>query len=182
MPAKSDGESDQPFIPADLATRLRTFVPEPLKEVLGCVDKPVPVNGGLRLMVVDTEQAATQELFAVLQLVDMGKIQVGAQTRRPSAKGMVAIREVLVGGDFYPSEEREHTWQQEIGPIRAFAWPLIVQAAGLASIAGSRLALTAAGRRRSGDPPPRRCGTGGRRGSARRSSMSSCGVRMNSVF
>jgi len=66
---------------------------------------------------------------------------------RPSAKGMAAIREVLVGGDFYPSEEREHTWQQEIGPIRAFAWPLLVQAAGLASIAGSRLALTAAGRR-----------------------------------
>ena len=126
MPAKSDGESDQPFIPADLATRLRTFVPEPRKEVLGCLDEPVSVNDGLPLTVVDTEQAATQELFAVLQLVDMGKIQVSAQTRRPSAKGMVAIREVLVGGDFYPSEEREHTWQQEIGPIRAFAWPLIV--------------------------------------------------------
>jgi len=152
VPGTSDRESDQPFIPSDLATRLRTFVPEPRKEVLGCLDEPVSVNDGLPLTVVDTEQAATQELFAVLQLVDMGKIQVSAQTRRPSAKGMAAIREVLVGGDFYPSAEREHTWQQEIGPIRAFAWPLIVQAAGLASIAGSRLALTAAGRRALGRP------------------------------
>jgi hypothetical protein len=152
LPGKSDREPDQPFIPADLATRLRTFVPEPLKEVLGCLDEPVSVNDHLTLTVVDTEQAASQELFAVLQLVDMGKIQVSAQTRRPSAKGMAAIREVLVGGDFYPSEEKAHKWQQAIGSIRAFAWPLLLQAAGLASIAGSRLALTAAGRRALGRP------------------------------
>jgi len=112
----------------------------------------VPANQDLPLTVVDTEQAATQEIFAVLQLVDMGRIQVSAQTRRPSAKGMAAIREVLVGGDFYLSEEREHKWQQENGPIRAFAWPLLLQAAGLASIAGSKLALTAAGRRALGRP------------------------------
>jgi hypothetical protein len=37
--------------------------------------------------------------------------------------------------------------------IRAYAWPLIVQAAGLASTAGSKLALTAAGRRALSQPP-----------------------------
>lgn len=105
------------------------------------------MNLDLPLTVVDTEQAATREVFAVLRLVDMGTIQVSAQTRRPSAKGMAAIRELLVGGDFYPSEEKKHAWDQVIGPIRAFAWPVIVQAAGLASIAGSKLVLTAAGRR-----------------------------------
>lgn len=82
LPGKSDREPDQPFIPADLATRLRTFVPEPLKEMLGCLEEAVSVNDDLTLTVVDTEQAASQELFAVLQLVDMGKIQVSAQTRR----------------------------------------------------------------------------------------------------
>lgn len=147
LPGKFDREPDEPFIPADLATRLRTFVAEPRKEVLGCLDEPVAVNPDLPLAVVDTEQVATQEVFAVLRLVDMGKIQVSAQTRRPSAKGMAAVRELLVGGDFYPSEEKEHAWDQAIGPIRAFAWPVIVQAAGLASIAGSKLVLTAAGRR-----------------------------------
>ncbi len=147
MPGKFDREPDEPFIPADLATRLRQFVPEPRKEALGCLTEPVPVNDGPPLTVVDTEQAATREVFGVLRLVDMGKIQVSAQTRRPSAKGMAAVREVLVGGDFYPSEERQHGWEQEIGSIRAFAWPLLVQAAGLASVAGSKLALTSAGRR-----------------------------------
>jgi hypothetical protein len=147
LPGKFDREPDEPFIPADLATRLRRFVPEPRKEVLGCLDAPVAVNRDLPLTVVDTEQAATQEVFAVLRLLDMGKIQVSAQTHRPSVKGMAAMRELLVGGDFYPSGEKKHAWAQEIGPIRAFAWPLIVQAAGLASIAGSKLVLTAAGRR-----------------------------------
>jgi len=65
MPGTSDRGSDQPFIPADLATRLRTFVPEPRKEVLGCLDEPVSANDDLPLTVVDTEQAAAQELFAV---------------------------------------------------------------------------------------------------------------------
>jgi hypothetical protein len=152
LPGRSGRDPDAPFIPADLATRLLAFVPEPRQEVLGCLDAPVSVNDDLPLIVVDREQAATQELFSVLQLVDNGKIQVSAQTRRPSAKGMAAIREMLLGGDFYPSDEREQTWQQEIGPIRAFAWPLIVQTAGLASVAGSRLALTAAGRRALGRP------------------------------
>jgi hypothetical protein len=147
LPGKSARESDEPYIPADLATRLRTFVPQPRQEVLGCLDEPVPVNMALPLTVVDTQHVATQEIFSVLRMVDMGKVQVSAQSRRPSAKGMAAIGEVLVGGDFYLSEEKRHKWDQEIGSIRAFAWPLILHAAGLASIAGSKLALTAAGRR-----------------------------------
>jgi len=50
------------------------------------LDDPVSANDDLPLTVVDTEQAATQELFAVLQLVDMDTIQVSAQTRRHAWK------------------------------------------------------------------------------------------------
>ena len=39
------------------------------------------------------------------------------------------------------------------GPIRAFAWPWLVQAARLAEVRGSRLALTKTGRAALGAPP-----------------------------
>ena len=35
----------------------------------------------------------------------------------------------------------------ERGPIRAFGWPLVVQAGGLAQLSGARLQLTTAGRK-----------------------------------
>ena len=42
--------------------------------------------------------------------------------------------------------------EQEIGPIKAFAWPLLVQAAKLAELHGKKLALTKAGRHALGAP------------------------------
>jgi hypothetical protein len=98
-------------------------------------------------VVAETEDAASREIFSVLQLIDRGGVPVSAQTHRPAQKGVDALREVLVGGDFYPASDRTSRWHADIGPIRAYSWPLIVQAAGLASAAGSKLALTTAGRR-----------------------------------
>ena len=135
------------FVPDDLSIRLRAFVPPPRDETLASVPGPVPVRADLSLVVAETEGAATREIFSVLQLVDRGGVPVSAQTRRPAQKGVDAVRQVLVGRDFYPAAERTSRWHADIGPIRAYAWPLIVQAAGLASAAGSELALTAAGRR-----------------------------------
>ena len=54
---------------------------------------------------------------------------------------MVAVAEALSGGDFYPDEA-----------IAAYAWPLLVQAGGLAEIAGGKLQLTARGRAALGKP------------------------------
>ncbi|MEW1914342.1 helicase-associated domain-containing protein [Kitasatospora sp. NPDC085895] len=45
------------------------------------------------------------------------------------------MAEVLEGGDFYPDE-----------PIAAFAWPLLLQAGGLAQLVGGKLRLTPRGR------------------------------------
>jgi hypothetical protein len=49
---------------------------------------------------------------------------------------------VLAGGDFYPDHE-----------IMAYAWPLLLQAGGLAELAGGRMQLTARGRAASGKDP-----------------------------
>ncbi len=139
-------------IPPDLMERLRRLVPEPREEVLQTLDEPRPPpaleheDEPLRLH--DGQRVARQELFAVLRLVDRGKVRVSEKTRRPSAKGMEAVRDVLVGGDYYgPEHEPAYRWAGTIGPMRAFAWPLILQAGGLAKPSGTRLELTAAGRK-----------------------------------
>jgi hypothetical protein len=89
-----------------------------------------------------TEVEALTNVLAVLQLVGAGKLRVGEKTQRPAAGTVAAVAEVLAAGDFYPVE-----------PIAAFAWPLLVQAGGLAELAGGRLRLTAKGHAALGRPP-----------------------------
>jgi hypothetical protein len=82
-----------------------------------------------------TEVAAQANLLAVLQLCGTGRLRCSETTRRPAAATVTAVAGVLDGGDFYADEA-----------IAAFAWPLLVQAAGLTELAGGRLQLTARGR------------------------------------
>ncbi len=82
-----------------------------------------------------TEPEALSNVAAVLHLCATGQLRCSATTRRPSAATVQAVGEILVAGDFYPDEA-----------IAAFAWPLLLQAGGLAQLEGSRLALTARGR------------------------------------
>jgi hypothetical protein len=82
-----------------------------------------------------TAAKAQANLHAMLQLVATGRLRCSRTTCRPAAATVTAIAEVLDGGDFYPGE-----------PIAAFAWPLLVQAGGLAELAGGRLQLTDRGR------------------------------------
>ncbi|WP_225095349.1 hypothetical protein [Streptomyces sp. CoH27] len=78
-------------------------------------------------MAVWTERAmehdARTELAAVLQLVAAGRLRCGDKTKRPSAATLRALGEVLTGSDFYEGEA-----------VRAFAWPLLLQAGGLAEL------------------------------------------------
>lgn len=89
-----------------------------------------------------TEAEALANVLAVLQLCGAGKLRCSEKTQRPAAATVSAVAEVLAGGDFYPAE-----------PIAAFAWPLLIQAGGLAELAGARLQLTAKGRAALGRPP-----------------------------
>ena len=55
------------------------------------------------------------------------------------------MTEKLAGGDFYADEPLKNAWDQPIGSIKAFAWPMLLQAAGLMQRNGSKLALSKAG-------------------------------------
>jgi hypothetical protein len=82
-----------------------------------------------------TERYAADDVHAVLRLCDSGRLRCSEKTRRPAAATVVEVAKTLSAGDFYPDE-----------PIAAFAWPLLVQAGGLAEITGGKLQLTAKGR------------------------------------
>jgi hypothetical protein len=78
----------------------------------------------------------------VLELCAAGEVKCSATTGRPSAATIRTIDAYLAHGDFYADE-----------PIAAFAWPLLVQAGGLAKLDGTRLQLTPKGRAALGRPP-----------------------------
>jgi hypothetical protein len=82
-----------------------------------------------------TAEEARENLVSVLRLCQEGKLRCSEKSRRPSAATIALVTEVLRDGDFYPSHA-----------IAAFAWPLLVQAARLAELAGGRLQLTPRGR------------------------------------
>jgi hypothetical protein len=72
---------------------------------------------------------------AVLELCAAGELRCSDKTRHPTAATARTIDAHLVHGDFY-AEER----------IVTVAWPLLVQAGGLAKLDGTRLQLSAKGR------------------------------------
>ena len=160
-------------MPDDLKERLQAFVPPPTAAKVNTVD-PLPsayvrpvshwnASTGTResgtesipLAIRESEQSVQRELLSVLRLVDAGKVAVSEKTRRASSATVEAIAAVLDGGDYYPHEQPpENAWcDPNAGPIRAFAWPLLIQAGGLAQLAGRRLQLTRIGRKALSGPP-----------------------------
>ena len=93
-------------------------------------------------VVRETAEEAVANLRVVLEQCALGRVRCSAKTRRPSASAVANLASLLVRGDFYPDEA-----------IAAYAWPLIVQAGGLAELAGTRLQLTARGRKALSAPP-----------------------------
>lgn len=89
-----------------------------------------------------TEQEAQANLHTMLQSCETGALRCSERTQRPTAATLQTIAARLAHGDFYATE-----------PIAAFAWPLLLQAGGLASIESGRLTLTAKGRQALRKPP-----------------------------
>lgn len=88
------------------------------------------------------EQEALLNLRTVLELCAAGELRCSEKTGRPSAATVRVLAENLVHGDFYLDE-----------PIASFAWPLLIQAGGLAKIESGRLQLTPKGRTAMRKPP-----------------------------
>ncbi len=82
-----------------------------------------------------TEQEAQLNLRTVLRLCAAGKLRCSEKTKRPSSASISMVASHLMDGDFYLFD-----------PIASFAWPLLVQAGGLAGLEGGRLQLSGKGR------------------------------------
>ena len=157
--------SVQLVLATDLRATLLAFVPlPPPLSVAGANELPARVHrpqldlGGyhskpdmeeVELRVRETARAALLDARAVLRLVDAGQVKVGEKTRRPAQATVKAITAVLTDGDFYGEDDSSgDAWNQPVDhSMKAFAWPMLLQAAGLAGTAGSKLQLTPAGRK-----------------------------------
>ena len=137
-------------VPDDLGTRLKAFVPPPVPLELKSSETLENNEGSMMRL---TEREASQELVVMLRTIEQTRIQVGEKTALPGTAALRFLTEKLAGGDFYPWGEKKNKWDQEIGPIKAFAWPMLLQAGGLAIRAGGRLALSPAGVKALSTPP-----------------------------
>ncbi len=151
-------------IPEDLRPILATFVPEPrpldiasVEELPETVPNPdaewltrqgetaEPILLRRRM----TAAAAARELTTMLRLAESGKLRVSDKTRKPADATVQAIAPLLVGGDFYDADDRSQ-YKDDPGwdlTIRPFAWPCLIQAAGLVSVSGGKVGLSPAGRK-----------------------------------
>ncbi len=130
------------IVPLDLQAALKTFVPQPAPLRLKSSEALADEEGlAIRL----SEREALQEVAIMLRTLERTRIQVSEKTSLPGSATLRLLSEKLAGGDFYPWGEKKNSWNEEIGPIRAFAWPMLLQAGGLANRTASRLALGPAG-------------------------------------
>ncbi|GIK42700.1 MAG: hypothetical protein BroJett011_65330 [Chloroflexota bacterium] len=152
-------------IPRDVQQQLKAFVPLPQAVQINTVDEPPATitqtwqmydyqtrsyksdSEEITLTRVETERAALHDVHTLLRLIDTGKIRASDKTRRVTSAGAKAINEVLQGGDFYPPDTTTDEFETDPWPIKAFAWPLLLQSAGLAELAGTKLQLTPAGKK-----------------------------------
>jgi hypothetical protein len=106
---------------------------------------------------------ALSNLVAVLELAADGQLRCSAATRRPLTATVRLVEDALVAGDYYDSAGRHDSTGRDDRtgrhdrtgrggghgdggePIAAFAWPMLLQAGGLARLAGTRLELTPRG-------------------------------------
>ncbi|HEU5390605.1 MAG TPA: hypothetical protein VFV73_32360 [Streptosporangiaceae bacterium] len=107
----------------------------PLLRVLALPDGPVRVRC--------TAPDALSNLVAVLELAADGRLRCAAGTRRPLAATVRLVEDALVAGDYYGGPEGDPRDGGE--PIAAFAWPMLLQAGGLARLDGTGLEPTPRG-------------------------------------
>ncbi len=155
------------IIPADMRAKLHKFVPEPEPLQLQSSEQSpqtmpivrryfdyeqrrrVKTQVDLPVVCCEMERAAQQDLLALLRFVHLGKVAVSDKTSMPTKATVSAIALLLQGGDYYAEADAQpdNDKLQPIGAIKAFAWPMILQGAGLVALDGKKLQLTAAGQK-----------------------------------
>ncbi len=160
---------DYEFLPSDVRAVLLRFVPPPepfvIRTLAGSPSDHMLVRPdwverrpaeAVAVRVRETAREAEADLPAVLRLIDAGKVRVTDRKRTPTEASRDAVAGVLAGGDFYTSADEDEHGADPAGDlaIRAFAWPMLVQAAGLAEKRGDALKLSPAGRAALSAEPP----------------------------
>jgi hypothetical protein len=107
------------------------------------VRSPASIRG--TVLVRSTAPDALSNLVAVLELTADGQLRCSAATRRPLTATVRLVQDALVAGDYYDAADLEAAHHDGAGPIAAFAWPMLLQAGGLARLAGTGLELTPRG-------------------------------------
>lgn len=102
------------------------------------------------LCVYEAEHTALAELRRVLQLCLAGKLKVSTATRLPTAASTKAVGAVLVAPDLDldpPDPESIRFFKSATsGPVRSFAWPVLLQQCGWARARAGSLSITSEGR------------------------------------
>ncbi len=135
------------FVPVPAAAQIKTGAAQTGEDANREANAPEDYESASAATVA-MEQAAQRDLKLILLLAREGKLRVGDTTGLPSAACAKAIEAVLTGGDFYSPE---HTAAEisraanKVGPVKSFAWPVLLQAAKLVAKDGTRLKLTKAG-------------------------------------
>jgi hypothetical protein len=102
------------------------------------------------ILVRCTAPDALSNLVAVLELTADGQMRCSPATRRPLTATVRLVEDALVAGDYYVGADPEAAHRVGVQharsePIAAFAWPMLLQAGGLARLAGTGLELTPRG-------------------------------------
>ena len=144
-------------IPTELRNRLTKLLPRPeedrvavtAEDALPATVEGVCDSGELAVYRRNMELAAHQDLYTVLRLIDQGRISVSEKTHVASAASMNRISAELYEGDFFSEEDEDQddVYKDKLSPIRAYAWPLLVQSGGLAKRAGNKLQLSTKGKK-----------------------------------
>lgn len=155
------------IVASEVAGMLRQRLPEPEPVTVATVDELPQVHtfqtgyySNTRdeerpIRVHEGERRLFPELRQVLSLARGGGIGLTAKGGAPTGASARKLGEALVEPDFdldAPEEERGD-WYDEPGPVRAYAWGVLVQACGWCRAKGGRLEPTRAGvRMLSGGP------------------------------
>lgn len=133
--------TDNLRIPDDLVARLKAFVPEPAPlQLSGHQEPPISTDEDETFTIRLCEQEALLDLPTVFNLVQQGKLKASAKTGRGSAATSALLANALQNGDFYAVAAG-------VDSQKPFAWPLLLQAAKLAQVNGSKLELSKSGTR-----------------------------------
>lgn len=131
-------------IPSDLQSKLKAFTPQPKSMSIESLDTLPNMIGECEITWLDTQDQSMLDLLKVLRLTEQGKISVSNKTFLASKATINKVSEVLGNGEYYTAEDVD-SFGQAISPIKGFAWPLLIQAANLVELKGSKLVLKQAG-------------------------------------